>query len=85
MKVQVQLREGDMSYADFLSKADAQEQVEPHVADAYDTCNILFSSGTTGKNDSAVQSLWLSFSQDIIVGCKLSDCHWQTQLQYCLE
>ena len=74
-----------MSYADFLSKADAQGQVAPHVADAYDTCNILFSSGTTGNNDSAVQSLWLSFSQDLTVGCKLSDCHWQTQLQYCLK
>ncbi|KAL0031137.1 hypothetical protein WJX77_005362 [Trebouxia sp. C0004] len=47
--LQVQLREGDMSYADFLSKDNAQEQVAPHVADAYDTCNILFSSGTTGQ------------------------------------
>ncbi|DBA69755.1 TPA: hypothetical protein ACH3X2_012479 [Trebouxia sp. C0005] len=47
--LQVQLREGDMSYGGFVSKADAQEQVAPHVADAYDTCNILFSSGTTGQ------------------------------------
>jgi acyl-coenzyme A synthetase/AMP-(fatty) acid ligase len=61
-----------MSYADFLSKADAQEQVAPHVADAYDTCNILFSSGTTGKNDSATH-IWPSL-QNIAVGCKLSDC-----------
>lgn len=74
-----------MSYAEFLSKADAQEQVAPHVADAYDTCNILFSSGTTGKNDSAVQISCLSFSQDIIEGCILSDCHCQTQLQHCLK
>lgn len=47
--LQVQLREGDMSYEDFLSQADAEGQVAPHVADAYDTCNILFSSGTTGQ------------------------------------
>ncbi len=46
--MQVELRAGDMSYAAFLAKADAQEQVLPYVAEAYDTCNILFSSGTTG-------------------------------------
>lgn len=37
-----------MSYAQFLSKAEGQTAVKPHVADASDTCNILFSSGTTG-------------------------------------
>ena len=47
--VQVQLRGEDMSYADFLSKGDGRGPVAPHVADASDTCNILFSSGTTGE------------------------------------
>ena len=47
---QVQLREGDMSFADFLGKVpQAHKGQQPHSADAYDTCNILFSSGTTGK------------------------------------
>lgn len=68
-----------------MSKADAQEQVAPHVADAYDTCNILFSSGTTGKSEPAVQSVGLPLSQDITVVCKLPDCHCQTQLQYFLK
>ena len=48
--IQVQLRTGDISYADFLSGADSEGQVTPHVANAHDTCNILFSSGTTGKS-----------------------------------
>ena len=47
--LQVQLRPGDMSYAQFLSKAEGQTAVKPHVAEASDTCNILFSSGTTGN------------------------------------
>ena len=47
--LQVQLRAVDMSYADFLSKGDGGRPVAPHVADASDTCNILFSSGTTGE------------------------------------
>lgn len=48
--LQVQLREGDISFADFLSKAPAAHGNQlPHIADAYETCNILFSSGTTGE------------------------------------
>ena len=47
--LQVQLRPGDMSYAEFLSKAEGHGAVKAHVADASDTCNILFSSGTTGN------------------------------------
>lgn len=48
--MQVQLREADVSFDDFLSKASAHhEGQKPHIVDAYETCNILFSSGTTGK------------------------------------
>ncbi|KAL3159387.1 hypothetical protein ABBQ38_009818 [Trebouxia sp. C0009 RCD-2024] len=47
--LQVQLRPGDMSYAQFLSQAEGHTLGGAHVADASDTCNILFSSGTTGQ------------------------------------
>lgn len=43
----VELRQGDQSWADFLAGAD-DGPFEHHVADAYETSNILFSSGTTG-------------------------------------
>lgn len=46
--VQVSLRPGDTSWADFLAAAPAHAPFQAHVADAYDVTNILFSSGTTG-------------------------------------
>jgi acetyl-CoA synthetase len=47
-KISILLREGDISWEDFLI-----ESTNPHTAsiacDPSDTCNILFSSGTTGQ------------------------------------
>ena len=48
--VQVKLRQGDISWEDFIGSVPYDATVEPHIADAYDVTNILFSSGTTGKN-----------------------------------
>ena len=59
---QVQLRAGDMSYGAFLSKVDSQAQVAPYVADAYDTCNILFSSGTTGESPGCYKFTFISIT-----------------------
>ncbi len=44
----VELRDGDISWADFLAGAVDDGPFEAHVADAADPSNILFSSGTTG-------------------------------------
>ena len=62
---QVQLRAGDMSYSAFLSKADSQAQVPPYVADAYDTCNILFSSGTTGASPACCQFTFVKYHRPV--------------------
>ena len=47
--VQVDLREGDMSWSDFQRQTRSNSEFRPHIADAYDVTNVLFSSGTTGK------------------------------------
>lgn len=48
-----------MSWDSFLGAADGCPDPEAHIADAYETTNILFSSGTTGKKDfSAFASDW---------------------------
>lgn len=47
---QVQLRKADVSFEDFLATASAAPgSQQAHIVDAYETCNILFSSGTTGE------------------------------------
>ena len=47
--LQIELRPGDISYANFLARAEGHGAEKAHVADASETCNILFSSGTTGN------------------------------------
>lgn len=49
--LQVPLRPGDVSWSGFLSLGDEslRRSWQPHVCDIHDTCNILFSSGTTGE------------------------------------
>ncbi|CAK0785824.1 hypothetical protein CVIRNUC_009036 [Coccomyxa viridis] len=47
--MQVKLRQGDISWEDFIGNVPCDASVEPHIADAYDVTNILFSSGTTGE------------------------------------
>ena len=47
---QVELRAGDVPWAEFLAGAEAPASLQvPHVADAsQEVTNIIFSSGTTG-------------------------------------
>ncbi|KAK9802017.1 hypothetical protein WJX73_001758 [Symbiochloris irregularis] len=47
--LQVDLRPGDIAWQDFLESAKQAPPVTPHIADAADPSNILFSSGTTGE------------------------------------
>ena len=42
------MRQGDVAWYDFVASVPADAAFEPHIADAYDVINILFSSGTTG-------------------------------------
>ena len=37
-----------MAWHDFVASVPADATFQPHIADAYDVTNILFSSGTTG-------------------------------------
>ena len=46
--LQVQLREGDISFDEFLAATPPHAEVEPVIGDVDVTSNILFSSGTTG-------------------------------------
>ncbi|REJ86958.1 MAG: AMP-dependent synthetase [Planctomycetota bacterium] len=43
------LREGDVTWSDFLDRADETPEFSPHIAAASDAINVLFSSGTTGE------------------------------------
>lgn len=45
--LQVPLRSGDVTWQDFLTWAPLGGAFDPHVADAQEVTNILFSSGTT--------------------------------------
>ena len=45
----MKLRQGDISWEDFIGNVPYDASVEPHISDAYDVTNILFSSGTTGE------------------------------------
>ena len=47
--LQVELRPQDVSWHDFLAAVPQPASLRAHVADAYATTNILFSSGTTGE------------------------------------
>ncbi|KAL4429392.1 hypothetical protein ABPG77_005166 [Micractinium sp. CCAP 211/92] len=47
--LQVELRQGDMSWGTFLEAAAAPSEVVAHVAGAEDLTNVIFSSGTTGE------------------------------------
>ncbi|CAD7704810.1 unnamed protein product [Ostreobium quekettii] len=47
--LQVNLREGDMEYSEFLASGGPLGQFQPYSADGYEATNILFSSGTTGE------------------------------------
>ena len=38
-----------MSWQEFMGSVPDDASVDPHIADAYDVTNILFSSGTTGE------------------------------------
>jgi acyl-coenzyme A synthetase/AMP-(fatty) acid ligase len=38
-----------MAWSDFLEAAPGHGAFQPHIADAYEVTNILFSSGTTGE------------------------------------
>ena len=49
MHLQVQLREGDLSWPDFEARASKTDGFTPHAADVNEITNILFSSGTTGE------------------------------------
>lgn len=44
----VALRPGDLAWGEFLGVVPPPSTLRPHVADAYELTNILFSSGTTG-------------------------------------
>ncbi len=46
--LQVRLQAGDLAWSDFRQLGSSND-FKPHIADAYDVTNILFSSGTTGK------------------------------------
>ena len=47
--LQVPLREGDISFDEFLAASSPHAEVEPVIGDVDVTSNILFSSGTTGE------------------------------------
>ena len=61
---QVQLRRGDQSWDSFLASGSRRgADFQPHVADAGDATNILFSSGTTGAPvNNALADRVLSFT-----------------------
>ncbi|GAB4821930.1 hypothetical protein N2152v2_008976 [Parachlorella kessleri] len=46
--LQVSLRPDDIPWREFLARVEPPTSLRPHVADAYELTNILFSSGTTG-------------------------------------
>ena len=46
--LQVHLREGDISFDEFLAASPPHAEVQPVIGDVDVTSNILFSSGTTG-------------------------------------
>ena len=49
LHLQVQLREGDLSWSDFEARASKTDGFTSHAADVNEITNILFSSGTTGE------------------------------------
>ena len=51
-----------MAWHDFMASAPADAAFEPHIADAYDVTNILFSSGTTGEPCFTSNSLLMTWA-----------------------
>ena len=61
--LQVPLREGDISFDEFLAASPPHAEVEPVIGDVDVISNILFSSGTTGETCKAAVYKVLTLTQ----------------------
>ena len=62
-----------MAWDHFMASVPAGAAFEPHVADAYDVTNILFSSGTTGARCLRYHSLLMTPIVLLIQTCACGD------------